>query len=965
MERIVKRMSEFRNSDTCAKAREFEDLRFESEKNIYFENAVIVKDIMKMCLTKEADISEIADLVDQGIGGNFETAETGDARKKQLTKCIERAVRGEKRTPKFYPEKIIEIEDYDVKVKPDVVFEDGNSIELVLYKAGKPAVKQSDTGKNTVYKEKPLYLLLQYGKTLVDEGDTKKIIASYYYMKKTTDSKKSTWDGDFFSGEGGNIVSLEETYSNTDVARNLPSELDRKFKEQFEEYTIGHECSGDECKGCFLNANCNYVKAPDLQEKKEVKKRAKIQLSDAQQKVVSFNNGVCRVNAGAGAGKTECVSENYKEKIMAGVKVDEILMITFTDAGANEMKDRVAGKLLAEGIAVSPSDINAMTFNTFAYNIVRDKFSDVGFHKAPAVIDDVRQAVIVTQLLDETKVSGLDYLNYKMNQPTCRGALACAIKTFDLIKSKQIDLDAVDAFDKLKDFLQENGYYRFMSDQSIDELIDMYRDYDERLKEDALITFADQEPLAFKILEIYPDYLEQFGFKHIIVDEFQDSNDIQLNMIRKLTDVSTFESLMVVGDDSQSIFGFRDTSPENMIHFYEKLGKNGTDLFLVENHRSVPEILELANKVNDLNKEKIDKDLVAARPSEEKKPIVRGFFQKEEEYKYITENVKKLIDQGYEPEDIAFIAATKKELVTMGAYLSDAGIPWVMMNPMPLMENSRVVAALSLAQAFYQPEATELYFNYLVAKYDGEILNLLTTEEIMNEVEDMKQEFRNIDLKEIGYQRIIFHEYLDVIRGTDEVYAYFLDLLYQNEDLQSELEYTQNFKKFGEGCAKKMEQSYKGVVLTTAHSSKGLEWKAVFNSITDYDGKSLHGRTRKKDSQIEEKRRLLFVSLTRARDLLWVTGQYVAYGSRDDRTYNQFLKELYDLTGQEYNPIDPMEAVREAERKERAKERAKERREKAAEEKLKAEIAKSKTKGDKSTTAKSHTAPKKAWKRAN
>ena len=934
---VVKKMSEFRSSDTCSKAKEFESLRFESEKNIWFENAVIVKDIIKMCLTGEADASEIPDLVDQGIGGNFETAKTGDERKKQLARCLERAVRSEKRKPLFYPEKIIEIGEYDVKVKPDVVFENGNEIELVLYKAGRPAVIQSDTGKHSVYKEKPLYLLMLYGRTLVPDGETRKIVASYYYMKKTTDKKLSVWDGDFFSGEGGNIVSLEETWSNTPVARDLPTDLDKRFVTEFEEYSAGHECSGEECTGCFLNASCSYVKAPDLQEKKVIKKRGEVKFSPEQEAVISFNEGICRVNAGAGAGKTECVTENYRRKILAGEKVEDILMITFTNAGAAEMQVRVAGKLLADGIAVSPDEIQAMTFNTFAYGIVKDKYADVGFSAEPNVIDDVREAVIITQLLDDNTVSGLSYLNYKVDMPNCRGALACAKKTFDIIKSKRVNLDNPCAADEVKKYLQEAGFYRFMSDQSIDELIDLYQEYDERLKEDALITFSDQEPLAMKILDKYPDYLEKFGYKHIIVDEFQDSNEIQLEMIKRLINTSTFKSLMVVGDDAQSIFGFRDTTPENMIHFFEKIGKNGTDLYLVDNYRSVPEVLELADKFIAQNKEKIDKSLKAARPSEGRKPVIRGFYNKDDEYKYITEKMNDLLDnQGYEPEDIAFIAATKRELMALGAYLSEAGIPWVMMNPMPLMENSRVISALSLAQAFYQPDATELYFNYLVSKYDGELLKQKTSEEIMDEVNEMKAEFQNMDLKEIGYQRIIFHEYLEAIKGTDEVYQYFLDLLYQNEDLQSELEYTQNFKKFGEGCAKKMEQTYKGVVLTTAHSSKGLEWKAVFNSISGYDGKSLHGR--KKDALIEEKRRLLFVSMTRARDLLWVTGQYVAYGSREDRTYNQFLRELYDITGQEYVPVDPMEAVREQERKERARQRAKERREKEKEEKLKAEI---------------------------
>lgn len=104
-----------------------------------------------------------------------------------------------------------------------------------------------------------------------------------------------------------------------------------------------------------------------------------------------------------------------------------------------------------------------------------------------------------------------------------------------------------------------------------------------------------------------------------------------------------------------------------------------------------------------------------------------------------------------------------------------------------------------------------------------------------------------------------------------------------------------------------MEQKYQGVVLTTAHSSKGLEWKAVFNSISGYDSASLHTSGPKHQKKVEEARRLLFVSMTRARDLLYITGQYVAYGPKDDRTYNQFLREVFEAEDIPYCPVDPNE----------------------------------------------------------
>lgn len=547
-----------------------------------------------------------------------------------------------------------------------------------------------------------------------------------------------------------------------------------------------------------------------------------------------------------------------------------------------------------------------------AYRIVKDNFEDCGFTTKPMVVDDIRNSVIITQLLDENPVAGLDYLNYDVNSPNCLGALACAKKTFETIKETQYyDLDL------LKDAASEKGFFRFVGSTGLSALLSLYEDYDKRLKEENLLQFADQEPLMLGFLDGHPDYLDELGYRHIIVDEFQDSNDTQLEIIRRLISTKCFESLMVVGDDSQSIYGFRNTTPENILHFFEKIGKVGEDLYLTENRRSTPEILELANKINALNKDRVDKDMIPVRESG-KKPVVRGFHDKKTEYRYISERIKDLIDSGYQPEDIAFIAFKKTELVALGAELTQAGIPWVMMSPLPYMENANVKAALSLAEAFYQPESDLLYFNYLVAKYHGDIFHKKSMTELRLEVDEMKKTFMSIDQLEIPYQRVLFHKFLDALKEEDEIYQAFLDLVYANEDLQSELEYIRNFSIYGKNAGKKMEQKYQGVVLTTAHSSKGLEWKAVFNSISGYDSASLHTSGPKHQKKVEEARRLLFVSMTRARDLLYITGQYVAYGPKDDRTYNQFLREVFEAEDIPYCPVDPNEGLKAQERKKRA-----------------------------------------------
>lgn len=934
MERIIKEMNDFTSSKTCRKYDAIADIKVDSEKGMAYDRAVAHKDIIKGVLSGEFDISEVKDLVSQGIQSGYILEEANKAAENKETQNLLRYLKNEKRTPVFPEKKAVDFtEELAINVKADCIFVGKNTVEAVIWRAGAPSINEKTgivpTKQDNVKEWFKLWCLSKLAKVyaeerlLLDKGEPYTVKGSFYFMKKTTDNKLPR-DNDFFSGSGGNVVSVEETYY-MDMP-DTKSEMDELFLKFIDDVYGGLECSEKDCESCLGKANCHYTKAPVKLQKKESKKRAKITPSDAQQKVLDSISGLYKVNATAGSGKTECMTERSKRLLASGVKPEEILHVSFTDAAVVEMKQRIAGKCRGENIKVEEKDIHCFTFNTFANNAIKRYYKELGYKNPPEILTPEREMNLIEILCGRNTISGIDMGSVQYNGasviPT---VIICAQKIFDCIKSNRLDINSPDIVDELRDFMREAGLYKYMSDGTISDICNIYGQYNDALKEDCLVTFADQEPLMFKVLEVHPEYFENLGYKHIIVDEFQDSNEIQVETIKRLVMCNCFESLMVVGDDSQAIYGFRNTTPEYIINFGNYMPKPVTDLYLTENRRSTPEIIAFANAVNDLNKNKVDKAMVATRESGAA-PVVKGFFNKESEREYIVSEICDLIkNKGYSPDNIAFIGATKAELVAMGTLLTKAGIPWVMKNPMNLMENSRVLAAMSLADAFYQPDATVLYFNYLAAKYDGEILNIMTADEINAEIEQMKNHFMNMDLLPFETQRQIFHNYLEAIRKNveDELYNYFLDLLYANPDIQSELEYTRIFKRYGSKMAKKMDQTYEGVVLVTAHSSKGLEWPVVFCSVTKFDSEALHGRRGEK--RLEERRRLLFVAITRARDLLYLTGEYVAYGTKDDRTYNQFVRMLYDISKQDYNPIDPMESVREAERKERNKEKARER----------------------------------------
>lgn len=919
---IEKRSSEFRGADRCKVLRNYDGLNgiLDTVKESNFDEAILMKDLMKGYLAGKYKPGEFMGLVEEGLDDEqMLLPEQRKAKAERLCKLFLRAANSEKRQATFVGPKHIVEGEYQVTVFPDAAFFEQDSVEVVLYRLGKPTVTQKGRKQDaSVNNCLELYFLLRYARTLVPAGKIWKVKASYYFMRKTTDTADTLSDMDFFSGNGGNVVTLEEVWS--DTMGDTPN--DEMFRDQLETYTEGSDmCGEDNCRYCKMYTQCFWQKLPEKYEEKTLSgKQGKIVPSDAQQRVIDFREGYCKVNAGAGTGKTECMTERGARMFEAGTDPHKMLFITFTEAGATEMKERLAKKASARGLNIGTDDIQAMTFNSFDFQIVKENYAELGFTAMPNVIDRVRNYVTITRLLEEKEIPGLDYLNYTMDH----GALACVSKVIEVIKAENLDPDDPASVNNLQHAIIDSGYISSLDTNQLRDILALCKRYNEELKKDNLVQFADQEPLANKFLDAHPDYLEErYGFEHIVVDEFQDSNDGQLDKIKRLCACPSFKSLMVVGDDAQSIYSFRNTSPDNIIHFFTKMGVSGTELFLTENRRSCEEVVELSNAVNDLNTEKVDKTMVSTRGNGGS-TRVKGFFKKQDEYAWIADQIGELIDSGVQPEEIAFIAFTKNEISEMSAALSKNRIPWVMKNPLRLMENSRVKAALSLAMAFYEPDATKCYFDYLVAQHDGDLIADMDDDAVTEAVEQLKDSFESMEDLPFDVQRVIFHQMLDDIKGDDEIYAHFLDLVYANEDLQSELEYIRDFKRYGEKEEKRMEQKYEGVTLVTAHSSKGLEWKYVFNSVSKYDSEYLHKNSRNSKKRLEETRRLLFVSMTRARDSLTVTGQYIAYGTKETGyERNQFLREVYQILGETYDPVDHEAEKRKAEKEAAKKSRKK------------------------------------------
>lgn len=768
------------------------------------------------------------------------------------------------------------------------------------------------------------YAMLKYGRTLVSNGKTVLIVAEDIYLVRADDAgenaKAPNFNLDFWANGGNNVTVVSETY----VGGTKWNETDDKFKPFVDAYNEGHEpeeCSESDCEACVLHDICHYTEPPIRIQTSMVNRTIQdLTLTDAQDEAIDYEKGIVRINAGAGVGKTVVVALRTVTLLNKGVKPEEIVLMTFTNSGAEEMRTRI--QLYNDDIGTG-EDISAMkicTFNSFGDDILKVEYPRFGFTEPPKVIDEVERARIISNILKKHMIVGLNYNNFIANTQYVKGAVPMTQRVFDIVKKGPytvLDVDAVyNELGRDVRFFTRPGHQR----ETLRDLIQLYDEYDQELRDNNLIEFADQEMMLFELLQKDPYYLEKFGFKHIIVDEFQDSNAKQIELLKVLISAPSFESLMVVGDDSQAIFGFRNTSPEFIIDFSKYIGEEADDIFLLENHRCTPEIIDFANKMNSKNIYRVAKDLVATRPSGVP-VIVKGFHTTEDEQKYIIDGVKEHLADGWKPEDIAIICSTKSELRKFASLLTKEGIESVSLNPEPFLENSRVKAAICFTLALNNESDTQDLMVYANAKSGGVILEKNETE-IAEMIKDAAEDVKKVNEAESDAKKDTLLEILKAIdHNDDEIYQRFLDTL-NVKRFEQIVEYCGDFLVFGEKNEAKREHNYPGVVLTTCHSSKGLEWPVVYASLSKFDDEKNALHTNQKD--MEERRRLLFVTATRARDELFITSKYIAYGKKGEYVYNPFLADSYDCVGMKFD-IKAIEAeaakIAEEKKKQRAEER--------------------------------------------
>ena len=667
---------------------------------------------------------------------------------------------------------------------------------------------------------------------------------------------------------------------------------------------------------------------------------AKVTYNPAQQEAIVSDKKYIRVIAGAGAGKTQVNSEVIAHKLNAlGAKPEEILAITFSKNGATEIKDRAArtaGHVLP--------GLTATTFNALENEITLDNWEKFGFRHRPSVIDDVQDLPMCDILLRRHPIlewTGSSFKNYTMTSGFgTNGALRIVSDIMHhcskLLMRK--NFSAITYRDMIDDEIVPPAT-KELTPAIIDKIISFYPEYEEMKKGNdpefntPVITFDEQISFCMRVLEDDPNYLDDhYDFAYIIVDEAQDTSEDQIEFLNHIINMKKFKSLIVVGDDSQAIYeSLMGTSPDYLINLQDFLfewdKETGVrtpikihDIVMDTNYRSVGSVIEMANRVIDKNTNKFDKQLVAFREYGEK-PTVEGFYRKEDQkptktqlkskkpftlqegqYDKMARDIKALIDSDptINLNDIAVLAYSKNELLAVADKLTELGIPSKFGAPEKLVDNNRVQAVLKFAHLVYKDPDSFSDDTLVVANAlaDGNLIEE-DVDKLIEKLTEVNEYIKAIRESHELKKKELFIKMLRMIAHGDEAVLNFEEK-FKDMDFEEIIKYCDDFEIYGDNMQYKRSQLGEGVMLITAHSSKGLEWEYVFGSITGFHKLGKKSISRRKQ---EELRRLLFVLITRARDVLKLYGLYAVSGNaKDGYVFNMFLKECFDALDKTFAP---------------------------------------------------------------
>jgi len=637
-------------------------------------------------------------------------------------------------------------------------------------------------------------------------------------------------------------------------------------------------------------------------------------LNPPQREAVLHGDGPLLILAGAGSGKTRVITSRIAHLVRdRGVDPYNILAVTFTNKAANEMRERLERMLeMPLGRGVGYGGLWISTFHSACVRILRRNIEALGYKRHFVIYDESDRSALIKSCASDLRI------DVERFTPRAIGSRISALK------NNLIDADQ---------FAKTGSQFGF--EEAVSRVYTMY---EEKLRESGGLDFDDLLMLTVRLFEKHVDVLGYYQglFKHILIDEYQDTNHAQYRLIRLLT--AKHKNLCVVGDDDQSIYKFRGADISNILNF-EKDYPDTKVIKLEQNYRSTGSILDAAGSVVARNLGRKAKKLWTDRRGGERILCYTAIDEKDEA-RYICRTIDQFVEEGRSLQEIAILYRTNAQSRALEDSLRNRGIAYrifgglrfydrkeikdiiaylrVLLNPADLVSLRRIInvpargigdttvekleraadlhsislyqAAMDAAQSDVTPAAKKKLHDFIgmMERLRAELETITLTELVRRVIDDsgyvkVLEEERSIE------SRIRVENLKELITATE-------DFMEQNESATLG-EFLDQVALITDAEQKIASEDRSGsthsVTLMTLHNAKGLEFSVVFLTGME-EGLFPHSRSAEDEDELEEERRLCYVGMTRAKERLILTHatERRIYGYPQMNLISRFVEDI-------------------------------------------------------------------------
>ena len=621
------------------------------------------------------------------------------------------------------------------------------------------------------------------------------------------------------------------------------------------------------------------------------------ELNPAQLEAVRTLWGPVLVIAGAGSGKTRTLVYRVVRLVEEGVPPEKILLLTFTRKAAREMLRRAA-LLLDEKC----ERVSGGTFHSLAHLMLRQYGHLVGYSRQFTILDrgDAEDAINLLR-------TALGLSERKRRFPKKETIASIFSKAIN----KRLSLEEV----------VTEEYPHFLDD--LEDLARLFEHYVRYKQEHQLMDYDDLLVNWYRVLKAFPEVRREMArrFEFIMVDEYQDTNALQAEIVRFMAE--EHGNVMVVGDDSQSIYAFRGANFKNILEF-PKLFPGAKIIKLEENYRSRQPILDLANAVIEHAKEKYTKCLFTRREGGQRPRLYKARDEADQS-RFIADRILELREEGVPLQEMAILFRSAYHSFDLELELAKRNIPFVKHGGLKLIETAHIKDIVAHLRLLLNPYDM-LAWNRVLLLIEG--IGPKTSKRIMEALRSepdplaavgrfparpsyakglgaLAELLARLRAEEIPEEQLaLLYDYYEPIFTR----VYYDDHPKRAKDLQQLLAIANKYSRLEDFLAdlaleppeasvaevEALENEDEKLVLSTVHSAKGLEWHTVF-VISLAEGRFPSSYAVGREEDVEEERRLFYVAVTRAKENLFLTYPATFYVPGEGRVFSKpsrFLEEV-------------------------------------------------------------------------